>query len=70
MPLTVDALAERLARVEREVAEMHRDLQAYAEMAGESGAIARLSEASFAADWDNELDAEYNRLGDQQHGKG
>ena len=66
--MTVGALLDRLVRVERELGEVRRELAAYADGGRDAGAWARISEDAFARDWDNDLDAAYDRLGAEQHG--
>lgn len=69
MAATVDALAERLERVEREVSEMRRDLREFLAAQAETRAWSRLAESTFARDWDNPLDAAYDHWG-EAHGAG
>ncbi len=60
MTVTIESLAKRLTQVEREVSEMRRELEAFLAAQAENRAWARLSESTFAKDWDNELDAVYD----------
>jgi hypothetical protein len=60
MLATIQALTERLAHIEREVSEMRRELEAFLSAQTDSRAWARLSESTFAKDWDNEQDAVYD----------